>query len=397
MANFEAPIVKVSAIEKHPNADRLEIAVVLGFRCIVPIGKFKINDLVVYIPEASIVPEWLIKELGLWDHEKNQGMLAGSNHDRVKIVKLRGVFSQGLLYPLGYNEEGLPFLNVNGKARDLFYHEGETLHMTVLEGLDCAEALGITKWEPPIPTHMSGQVANVFGHTVRYDIENIQKYPNVLENGEPVSVTEKIHGTLICIACDPTLDHNDLFQRETIIASKGLLSKGLGFQWTEENRDNLYVRAFKNHFLNEDGLVWSSIRGYSRSHGSVPVHIFGEVFGQGVQDLQYGLKGTTLRVFDVFVGGPKDGEFMSPQEREKFLEFIGLEPVPELYRGPFSMEVIEKYRDGKEFVSGNNSHVREGVVIQPMFPRTDRKIGRVILKAVSPDYLNRKGETTEFN
>lgn len=397
MANFEAPIVKISEIRPHPNADRLEIAVVLGFECITPIGKFKAGDLAVYIPEASVVPEWLLKEMGLWDHEKNRGMLAGSNHDRVKIVKLRGVFSQGLLYPLGETENGLHYLNVNGEARDLYYYEGDSLHLTCLVGLDCAEALGITKWEPPIPVHMSGQVANVFGHTVGYDIENIQKYPNVLEDGEEVSITEKIHGTLFCVAYDPYLDHDDLYNRQAIVASKGLLGKGLAFQWNDENKDNLYVRAFRNHFLDTENHVWDAIVMYSKSHGDVPVHIFGEVFGQGVQDLHYGQKGTTLRVFDVYVGSHRTGEFMSPQERDKFLDFVGLEPVPELYRGPFSMEVVQQYRDGKETVSGKDSNLREGVVIQPMFPRRDDSLGRVILKAVSPDYLNRKGDTTEFN
>ena len=50
MFELEAPCVKVT-VEPHPKADRLEIAIVKGFTCIVEKGAFKTDDLAVYIPE----------------------------------------------------------------------------------------------------------------------------------------------------------------------------------------------------------------------------------------------------------------------------------------------------------------------------------------------------------
>jgi hypothetical protein len=35
------------------------------------------------------------------------------------------------------------------------------------------------------------------------------------------------------------------------------------------------------------------------------------------------------------------------------------------------------------------------VVVTPVVERTDPRIGRVVLKSISPDYQMRKGETTE--
>ena len=83
MATFESRIHALR-IEPHPNADRLELAAVGGFRCIVGKGSFADGDLAACIPEGAVCPDWLIAELGL------EGRLAGKRQNRVKAVKLRG-------------------------------------------------------------------------------------------------------------------------------------------------------------------------------------------------------------------------------------------------------------------------------------------------------------------
>lgn len=65
----------------------------------------------------------------------------------------------------------------------------------VFENQDVSQILGVEKWSPPIPTQLAGEVFNLGQHfTVDYDIENIKNYPDVLQEGEEVQVTEKIHG-----------------------------------------------------------------------------------------------------------------------------------------------------------------------------------------------------------
>lgn len=394
MANFSVPVLRIDAIEKHPNADSLEIAVLRGFRCIVKIGEFEPGDIAVYIPEASVLPDWLLRKLGLWDEEKEKGKLAGTAGNRVKAVKLRGIVSQGLLYPIFLDQDNLPFIDTEDDTYTLYDFEHSDLEVVKSRciDIDVAPELGITKYEPPVPSHMSGEVCNIFGHTMKYDIENIQNHTNVLVPGEEVVFTEKLHGTWACFGFYPGLDHPELYLGGTIITSKGLSEKGLAFKWNEANDRNLYVSAFKSVILNSG--IWDVVVNIAGDI-SRPVYILGEIFGQGVQDLHYGQKDKQFRVFDIYYGKPGEGQYLSVNYLIQACEELNLTMVPILYRGAFSMDVLEQYRDGKDTISG--SHVREGVVITPVEERDDFVLGRVRLKAVSPDYLLRKGKATEYN
>jgi|GEM_PF-3298333 len=190
MANFEVNVVKIDDVIDHPDADRLTIVKIGGYNCIANkkedgSWRYQKGDLVVYIPEQAVVPEWLLKDMGFWDDEKGKGMLAGSKGDRVKAIKLRGVFSQGILMPVHQTTEGQ------------WGHYIRTPKLLIVhEGLDVAEFLGIEKFIPQIPASMSGEVWNASGMTLNYDIDNIQKYPDIFKEGEYVSVTEKLHGCL---------------------------------------------------------------------------------------------------------------------------------------------------------------------------------------------------------
>jgi RNA ligase (TIGR02306 family) len=356
MADFRVLVERLT-IEEHPNADRLELARVGDYQSIVLEGQFTTGDLAAYIPEAALVPAEILEELGL------TGRLAGPDANRVKAIRLRSVLSQGLVYP----------------AR-----EGWNI------GDDVTEELGITKYEPPVPTSMNGEVyAAGYERCVRYDIENFKRYPEVLEPGEEVVFTEKLHGTWCQLGVLPeslASEHGRL-----VVTSKGLGAKGLAFlPEAEANATNLYLRVARA--LDIVARV---------GEREVPIFILGEVFGAGVQDLSYGAhagKDDTLgfRVFDVYEGSPGQGRYLDDAELEAFCEQHALERVPVLYRGPFSREVMSQWTDGKESISGEGLHIREGIVIRPVVERRDDRIGRVQLKSVSEDYLLRKGGT-EYN
>ena len=130
--------------------------------------------------------------------------------------------------------------------------------------------------------------------------------------------------------------------------------------------------------------------------GGLPFYILGETYGKGVQDLTYGLTKPHFRAFDIYVGAPGEGRYLSGTEFTSVCNKAGIETVPVMYRGPFSKEKVQELTNGKDTISGTN--IREGVVIRPLVDeRRDDTIGRVILKSVSDAYLLRKGEVTEFN
>ena len=254
------------------------------------------------------------------------------------------------------------------------------------EGDDVTELLELVKYEPPIPAGMGGTARTVPGATLHYDIENIKKYPDEFKDGEPVSMTEKLHGTWCCLGHHPDFG--------PLVTSKGLSARGLAIIIDDANAGNLYVQAYRKH-----EAEFEAARARTAPDGQ-PFYVVGEVYGRGVQDLHYGEQNPAFRVFDLYVGRPphgrivegqpEEGRYLNPAEVEAAVE--GLFPtVPLLYRGPFSNGQVAEHTDGKTDLGGK--HIREGVVIRPETERESAEFGRVILKSVSGAYLTRKGGT----
>ena len=397
MSTFECKVVPITILP-HPNAEKLELAQVADYRCVIGKDLYKTGDLVAYIPEAAVIAEDQLKFFGYWNEEQNKGLLAGSKGDRVKAVKLRGEVSQGLVFPVDKIAKYL------GKP-DLF-----------IVGDDVAPLLGITKYEPPIPVGMAGEVYNCGqAVTVDYDIENLKKYPDVLQEGEEVIFTEKLHGTSFQIGLLPVADtyHNDdHFRVKTedgegyfFIASKGLGAQGLCFKDVDANTNNVYVRAARQFKLFEKLLKLRNelleLNGYGLTNFEEPVILQGEVFG-AVQDLTYGAKQGEIffRAFDICVGERSYRRYFDEEMFAKAIQIMELDRCPVLYKGPYSKEkILELTHHTKSVVCPNQ--ISEGGVVKPTKERKDSRIptmgGRVILKSINEDYLLRKGNATEFN
>ncbi|MFG2758147.1 RNA ligase (ATP) [Streptomyces wuyuanensis] len=349
-------------IHEHPNADALELAQVGLYRAVVAKGAYRSGDVAVYIPEQAVLPAALVDELGL------TGRLAGKASDRVKAVRLRGELSQGIV--------------CRPKAL-----EDTDLERAAAEGTDFAELLGITKWAPPIPPTMSGDVEAAPELLPWVDIENLQRHPDVFAPGEPVVVTEKLHGTaclVTYVAGDATALPGEP-SGKVLVSSKGFGAKGLALK---EDPRNLYWRAVRGHGVPEAAARLATELGATR------VGIFGEVYGAGVQDLSYGANarstGLGFAAFDV--SAEIDGR-VHWLDAARLLEGE-LPLVPRLYEGPFALEKVLDLASGRETVSGEGLHLREGVVVRPVTERWSPVVGgRAIVKSVSPAYLTRRGGT----
>jgi RNA ligase (TIGR02306 family) len=109
--------------------------------------------------------------------------------------------------------------------------------------------------------------------------------------------------------------------------------------------------------------------------------LYGEVFGSGIQSYTYGQKTLAFRAFDLMI----DGKFLDYADFVAWCEKYGIQTVPLVYRGPFTLATIKGFSDGASLVGGK--HGREGVVVKPVQERQDVKIGRVILKYIGDSYL----------
>lgn len=391
MSKFEVLIEQVSNVRDHPDADRLSLLNINGYVCISAkledgSHRYKDGDPVAYIPEGAVLPEWLLKELDFWDEENQKGRLNGSKGNRIKAMRLRGILSQGVIYPCcGITAE-------NGTHFRKWMKMENGLIEKVGVGWDVAEQLGITKYEPPIPASMGGEV---FSHSYdliyKFDIENAQKFQNVFFPDDIVNITEKLHGTNCSIIVSNEC-RDDWYQftngEKTLYAtaySKGLGAKGLCFRANDDNlTKNIYMKAMVK-FVTDQRPELS----YYCEDG--PMIFIGEVFGNGVQDLGYSTI-PKLAIFDIVQNG-----YMI--DREGFVEIcnnLSVETVPVLFTGRYSdVESFEALRDGKSSIDGTT--LKEGIVIRSDTNESHPIIGRKMLKMVSPDYLTRKVKNaTEF-
>lgn len=379
MSKFSVDVVQISSIENIEGADSIELAVIGEYRSVVRKGEFSVKDLVVYIPEASVLPSWLLERMNL------VGKLAGSEKNRVKAIKLRGCLSQGLIYPLEKHDDKHMLVWFNQQTNSF-------CKTPVKQGENVKDLLNIVKYEPTIPASFAGDVYNAGAElTVNYDIENFKKYPNVLQVDEQVVMTEKIHGTFCGVGLLPeSIANDDHYRRRFVVFSKGLGAQGLCFKDHENNKKNVYIRALEKFNVFDRLLEFDK-----QVKQTQPLFLLGEVYGKGVQDLNYDDE-LGFRVFDVVTGYRGQQRYMNWEDACTLIKQLDLKTVPELYKGPFSKQTLEQYTTGKETVSGKSIHLREGVVVKPLIERYDPELGRVILKSVSADYLLRKGNATEY-
>lgn len=390
MSTINVKIVPVE-IHEHNNADKLEIAVIGGeggFACVVGLEQFKSGDLVIYIPPDSIVPENIRTHL-----EQNKITIKDG---RIRPIKIRGVLSEGLcLNPADWLE-----------AQDI-----------VLDN-DVTQTLGVEKYEPP-PPRGGGIFRSGMGINIHYvnpafpkytSIENIKKYPRVLEEGEKVVVTKKAHGTnfrcgwaskpnykksiwrkfkdIFNTGLPPTVDKD---KQEFLVGSHNKI-RHAGKAGAEIDKD-IYWRAaikydLKNVIIRMAEMI--SMVEYKDTLAPHDTIIYAEIIGPGIQkNYEYGIAqgDFEIRVFDISFRG----QFLSWND-VKFLCIDNQIPyAEEAYVGPWKLDVV-KLAEGIDEYNGKK-YTREGVVIKPVKERWDHKCGRVIFKAINPAYLLDKQNT----
>ena len=359
MADFKVTVQKLDEVSAHPNADRLDVARIGGWQIVIGKDQHQAGEQVAYIPEQALVPEPLQKMLGV------EGRLAGSKKNRVKAIKLRGVLSQGLILTL---EEGLLTHPETGEKKSFSL------------GDEVAEFLGVTKYEPPIPVHMAGEMYASPLKLPRYDVENWKSDPEAIPPGTPVLITEKLHGTF-CIVV--------FYGEEVLISSKGLSSKDMALK---ENETNLYHRILRPHL----STLKSTLQ--AQWPGAIAFGVIGEIVGPKVQDLNYGLSKPDFYLFEVIVKPKEESpwEYKDFKAVQAFAESTNLKTVPLLGEtkcpGPSEIERANQIADGKTALA-KMEHIREGVVLRTPEEGRNQKGERLLRKIVSGAYLTRKKGT----
>ena len=360
-----ATIEKILKIESHPNADRLRIATVLGWKTIIGLDDYNEGDMVIYIRPDSIIPGDLIAKFKL-EFLKKDG--------RLKTIRLRGAISQGL---------GLPINIIDSK---------------IIEGREVSEELRVTKWEPPAPKYQQGNGNK--NRPIRFNhpdfhkytkIQNIKNYNSVFQPDDIVIATEKIHGT------------NTRYGLLPITKRKGFLNffKYHFFKITGKKHEFVYGshnvqldnRLKKGCYYSEN--VYQKMINAYKLDKLIPegYTLYGEIYGDGIQKgYNYGL---TNEVKIVFFDMKKGNDYLNSEKFLDWMELLNLPVVPILYKGKFKNLDVETLKKGKSILYPEQE-VREGIVITSVNEDNDILVGRKILKCISEDYLLLKNNS-EFH
>jgi len=241
-----ASLEVIKSIKPHPNADLLEIAQVLGWQTIVKKGEFQEGDKIIFIVIDTILPDAPWSEF-LKDKKNPDKPI------RLRTIKLRGEYSQGLVLPLS-----------------VLY--GNTFAASTWQiGADVGAELGVKKYEKELPASLSGEIAGTFPAYIisQTDEDNALSNPDIV--GEvlkhPITITKKYDGS----SCTIIIDSGEI----THVCSRRLSIK--------ESASNAFWHVARKLTIPKDftGVIQ------------------GEVMGPGIQGNQLKLMEATLYAYQI--------------------------------------------------------------------------------------------------
>lgn len=334
-----ASIQKVKSLYPIEGADAIECAAVLGWQLVVKKDEFKVGDLCVYCEIDSLFPE------------KPEFEFMRPRKMRVKTIRLRGQISQGICFPLSLLPAGFE----------------------VAEDADCTDALGILKYEPPMPAHLTGIAKGKFPSFIpKTDETRVQVLQRLLDKykGEPCYVTEKLDGSSATFYV-----HQNEF---------GVCSRNLDLLEDKENTFWKVARALD---------IETKLRSLNGNFA-----LQGELMGEYIQDNKLKLRGHTVYFFNVF--DIDRFEYLPFDSFVKTIANLGLQTVPILDANyPLSNEIDSIIRMATRKSAWKPDVWAEGIVIRPTMEKIDLILsnenfnnGRVTLKAINPEFLLKYGE-----
>ena len=310
-----ATIQSIVSVEKHPNADSLDIVQVLGYKCIVKRDQWKIGDKVIFIAPDSVLPD------------TQWAAFYKKRSSRVKAIQLRKEWSFGVV-------ESAQNIGYTGAMDD---------------GLDISEIIGVTKYAPPEPQDNSA--TGVYGNGIPKTDETRWQgiRPENIPYGKPVDVTQKIDGQSL----------SWLFEYKKDTDSYDISVGGRSF---------IFKKFVKNNYTkNVEALNLSKkIEDFLRSRGNISLCFRGESYGTGIQKFSnnpHCKKPLGVAFFSVW--NIDKGRYERKGEEyyiHNISSQLGLPTVPLLEKDVIlTRELIKKYDEDLTQINGEPF---EGVVIQ---------------------------------
>ncbi|MCR4673232.1 MAG: 2'-5' RNA ligase [Lachnospiraceae bacterium] len=338
-----ASIQKILDIEPIEGADRIELAHVLGWQCVVNKDQFKPMDIGVYFEIDSFLP--IRPEFEFMRASSYRMTALMGEGFRLRTMRFRGQISQGLLLPLSQ----FPEIPADAEV-----------------GTDVTELLGVKKWEIEERVTTGGTIIGDLPHDIPHtDETRVQEEPSLIQAfaGLGYYISTKMDGSSHSIGID----------------EDGFHVTGHNYEYKDDGSSDFYelvkARGYQEkmeEFVREQGLKTLTIQG--------------ELCAPGIQQNRLRLTKPEWYVFTVRENGRRVGLDRMLQ----ICDALGMEHVPieevgtDLPAKYPTVEALLARADG-DYPNGGK---KEGIVVRPTEPVFCPLISAYLsMKIVSNKYL----------
>lgn len=369
-----ASIQTIKSLTPIPNADKIELARVLGWKCVVKKGEFKVGDKCVYIEIDSIPPS----DNPVFDFLKHSNGRMG----RIKTIKLRGQISQGLAMPV------------------TMFDCLDNCHV----GDDVTEKLGIKKWEPDKRNTVNLDKNPLYIRRFHNDYlkwlyrkpwkELFRKWIYVRTRGKFPLFINKTDETRVQVLGDMLTK----YKGTSCYVTEKIDGQSITIWWDGDYK--IHVASRNYEIIDHDDYMWKVVEKEEVDAKAkmyfidIPnLFIQGELIGPGIQGNKYGLNDYKIYFFNVGFHNNGKVEYYDNYTAFNVITKAGLRHVPVLdksYKLDDNIDAIVDMAKGRSQL--NYDVNREGVVIRPCGPIYDPEIAgmvgnRISFKAINPDFL----------
>lgn len=392
-----AYVVLIDGIEPIPGYDRVEHAIVGGWRVIVQKDQFKVGDPAIYFEIDSRVPS--DKECFAFLEKRNY---------KVKTLKMCKTISQGLLmhasdfgWTIGNVEPETPY--IMDDERIPHYVNDESRFLTKKLGVTYADEEDNTRKAAPVDKYkkMASRHPNIFKRpwarwfmrrewgrkfmfflfgkkkdkkngwpswVQRTDEERIENMPFVLQNKNPWIVTEKVDGSSTTF----TMKRGKFKKKDFYVCSRNVCFDSVDKPCYYDT--NIYWEMAQKYHMFE---VLSKLLDFMPAAEWVTIQ--GETYGEGVQRNTYGFSGHDFMAFNLITSDK--GRWNSCDMKNLLENGFNVPCVPILdvkYILPDTVDELRAYVNSQP--STINGEMKEGIVCRS-------PDGIHSFKCVSPEYL----------
>ena len=338
-----ASIQRIWKIEPIEGADRIELAHILGWQCVVNKGQFREMDLAVYFEVDSFLP--ITPEFEFLRASSYRKTDITGEGFRLRTMKFRGQISQGLLLPVS--------------AFPVIPEEAEL-------GTDVTEILGVKKWEIEERITTGGTMIGTLPYDIPHtDETRVQAEPDLIRAfaGLEYYISTKMDGSSHSVGID----------------ENGFHVTGHNYEYKDDGNSPFYE-------LVKSMDLQAKMEAFATANNLSTFTIQGELCAPGIQKNRLKLTKPAWYVFTIRENGKRVGLTRMLEVCEKLqLESVPIEEIgtdlPVKYP---TVEALLERADGNYPKGGK----KEGIVIRPTEPVYCELVsGALSMKVVSNKYL----------